>query len=158
MSRISFSILPQCVLWQWGTVWSVSKSSLSTTKKAQHTATQPCPVLCLEQPSLWRHRQVIQSVILHIFYTSNLFTVFILLSPKSLLYITIYGGLFGPIYIVHNIANQQSAIAVVIIWVILTFLIIAVFCLTVFPPVLACRPEEALPFVLLANNNQVLLH
>lgn len=60
--NISSSIPPQCVLWQWETVWSVSKPNLSKAQKAQHAAMQPCPALCLEQPSLHLRRQVTQII------------------------------------------------------------------------------------------------
>lgn len=66
-SMICVSIPPQCVLWQWETVWSVSKPNVSMAQRAQHAVTQPCPALCLEQQSLQPHRQVTQIYSLYYF-------------------------------------------------------------------------------------------
>lgn len=72
--NISFSVPPQCVLWQWETVWSVSKPNPSMAQKSQHAAIQPCPALCLEHPSLHLHRQVTQ-IICSLHYHTQCYTL-----------------------------------------------------------------------------------
>lgn len=57
----------QCVQWQWETVWSVSKPSLSMAQKAWPATTQPCPAMLLEQPCLHLHRQVLKIILISLF-------------------------------------------------------------------------------------------